>query len=81
MCTAFRGNKKQALIKLPLAIQGPGEIKRREVVLDPQVSPEEIRIRKRSFKKNLFGHKLLLNSGATDTVLVTLAKTVETAIA
>ena len=27
------------------AFSGPGEIKRREVVLDPQVSPEEIKSR------------------------------------
>ena len=27
------------------AFAGPGEIKRREVVLDPQVSPEEIKSR------------------------------------
>ena len=27
------------------AFAGPGEIKRREVVLDPQVSPEEIKNR------------------------------------
>jgi len=28
-----------------LSFAGPGEIKRREVVLDPQVSPEEVKSR------------------------------------
>ena len=32
--------------KVRLSFVGPGEIKRREVVLDPQVSPEEIESRK-----------------------------------
>ena len=31
--------------KLRLSFVGPGEIKRREVVLDPQESPEEIKSR------------------------------------
>ena len=31
------------LMKKLNAFAGPGEIKRREVVLDPQVSPEEIK--------------------------------------
>ena len=30
---------------------GPGEIKRREVVLDPQESPEEIKIRRAGLRK------------------------------
>ena len=59
---------------------GPGEIKRREVVLDPQVSPEEIMSREVEGAGRwswavkvglLLCFKLLLNSGATDIVLVT----------
>ena len=67
---------------------GPGEIKRREVVLYPQVSPEEIRSREvelgceRLTLIFLFVcFKLLLNSGVTEIVLVTLPSTeVEIAI-
>ena len=53
---------------------GPGEIKRREVALDPQVSPEEIKRREVELG-SVSGTsllQLLLNSSATD---------VETAIA
>ena len=52
---------------------GPGEIKRREVVLDPQVSPEEIVNREveLGLKVGLLLPQLFLNSGATDIVLVT----------
>ena len=32
------------------AFAGPGEIKRREVVLDPQVSPEEVKSREAEFR-------------------------------
>ena len=54
----------------------PGEIKRREVELDPQVSPEELNneqgdgagLRKLDF----FRFGLFLNSSAADIVLVTL---------
>ena len=63
---------------------GPGEIKRREVVLDPQESPEEIKSREVELarKAGLLLLQLLLNSSATDIVLVTLPSTaVETAIA
>ena len=49
----------------------PGEIKRREVELDPQVSPEEIMNRE---VKLLSLRVVLLNSSATDIVLVTLPK-------
>ena len=65
----------------------PGEIKRREVELDPQVSPEEIKSREveqgcESWTFCCCCFKLLFNSGAADIVLVTLPSTaVETAIA
>ena len=53
----------------------PGEIKRREVVLDPQVSPEEIKNREveLGLKVGLLLHWLFLNSGATDIVFVTVS--------
>ena len=56
---------------------GPGEIKRREVVLDPQVSPEEIKSREveLGLKAGLLLPQLFLNSGATDIVFVTLSRT------
>ena len=64
---------------------GPGEIQRREVVLDPQVSPEEImstEVELGCESWTFFCFKLLLNSGATDIVLVTLPSTaVEKAVA
>ena len=64
----------------------PGEIKRREVELDPQVSPEEIMSMQEGGaglrKLDFFRFGLLLNSSATDMVLVTLPSiAVETAIA
>ena len=46
----------------------PGEIKRREVELDPQVSPEEIMSREVELGCESW---LFLNSSATDIVLVT----------
>ena len=55
----------------------PGEIKRREVELDPQVSPEEIMSREVAAglrKLDFFRFGLFLNSSATDIVLVTLPK-------
>ena len=55
----------------------PGEIKRREVELDPQVSPEEIMSREVELgceSWNSFALGLFLNSSATDIVLVTLPK-------
>ena len=64
--------------------EGPGDIKRREMVLDPQVSPEEIKSREveRGLKVGLLLHQLFLNSGATVIVFVTLFCTaVGTAIA
>ena len=54
------------------------------MVLDPQVSPEEIKSREveRGLKVGLLLHQLFLNSGATDIVFVPLFRTaVETAIA
>ena len=52
---------------------GPGEIKRKVVVLDPQVSPEEIKSREveLGLKVGLLLPQLFLNSGATDIVFVT----------
>ena len=63
---------------------GPGEIERREVVLESQVSPEEIKNREveLDLKVELPLHQLFFNSGATDIVFVTLLSTaVEIAIA
>ena len=58
---------------LPL-VQSPGEIKRREVVLDPQVSPEEIKNREvdLGLRVGLLSLQLFPNGGATDIVFVTL---------
>ena len=52
--------------------QSPGEIKRREVVLDPYVSPEETKGREMELglKVGLLLPQLLLNSEATDIVTV-----------
>ena len=52
----------------------PGENRRREVVLDPQVSPEEIKNREveLDLKVGLPLYELFFNSGATDFVFVTL---------
>ena len=53
------------------------EIKRREVELDLQVSPEEIMSREVGAglrKLDFFRFELFLNSSATDIVLVTLAQ-------
>ena len=56
----------------------PGEIKRREVELDPQVSPEEIMPEQGDGaglrKFDLFRFRLFLNGSATDIVFVTLPK-------
>ena len=51
---------------------GPGEIKRREVVLDPQVSPEEIKSREveMGLKVGLLLYQLFFSSEATDIVFV-----------
>ena len=56
------------------ASAGPSEIKRREVVLDPQVSPEEIKSRevKVGLRAGLLSLQLFPNGGATDIVFVTL---------
>ena len=51
---------------------GPGEIKRREVVLDHQVSPEEIKSMELGLKVGLLLPQLFLNSRATDIVFVTV---------
>ena len=55
----------------------PGEIKRREVVLDPQVSSEDIRSREveLGLKVGLLLRQLFPNGGATDIVFVTLFRT------
>ena len=52
--------------------RGPGEIRRREVVLDPQVSSEKIRSREveMGLKVGVLLLQLLPNGGATDTVTV-----------
>ena len=63
---------------------GPGEIKRREVVLVPQGSPEEIKSREveLGLKAGLLLPQSFFNSGATDIVFLTLFRTaVETATA
>ena len=65
-------------------MRGPGEIKRGEVELDPQVGPGEIKSREveaglRTLDDLLL--QLFLSSCATDTVLVTVLRTaVKTAI-
>ena len=69
---------------IPGQYQSPGKIKRREVVLDPQVSPEEIKSREVELGLivGLLLPQLFLNSGDTDIVFVTLLRTaVEAAIA
>ena len=66
------------------AFAGPGEIKRREVVLDPQVSPEEIKSWEveLGLKAGLLLPQSFLSNGTTDIVFVTLFHTaVETATA
>ena len=66
------------------ASAGPGEIKRMEVVLDPQVSPEEIRSREveLGLRVGLLLPQLFPNGGAMDIVFVTLFRiAVGTAIA
>ena len=59
---------------MPRFSQSPGEIKRREVVLDPQVSPEEIKSREveLGLKVGLLLPQLFLNSSATEIVFVTV---------
>ena len=56
------------------AFAGPGEIKRREVVLDPQVSPEEIKSREveLGLRVGLLSLRLFPSGGASDIVFVTL---------
>ena len=56
------------------AFAGPGEIKTRGEVLDPQVSPEEIKSREveLGLKVGLLLLQLFPNGGATDIVFVTL---------
>ena len=50
------------------------QVRRREVVLDPQVSPEEIKSREveLGLRDGLLSPQLFPNSGATDIVFVTL---------
>ena len=56
------------------AFAGLGEIKRREVVLEPQVSPEEIKSREveLGLRVGLLLLQLFSSGGATDIVCVTL---------
>ena len=56
------------------AFAGPGEIKRRVVVLDPQVSPEEVKSREveLGLRVGLLLLQLFPNGGATDIVFVTV---------
>ena len=61
---------------------GPGEIKRKEVELDPQVSPGEIMSKEveLGLRVGILLFQLLLNGSATDIVFGTLLRTaVETA--
>ena len=62
------------LMKKLDAFAGPGEIKRREVVLDHQVSPEEIKSREveLGLRVRLLSLQLFPNGGATDIVFATL---------
>ena len=62
------------LKKMLDASAGPGEIKRREVVLDHQVSPEEIKSREveLGLRVRLLSLQLFPNGGATDIDFVTL---------
>ena len=57
-----------------MSCAGPGEIKRGEVVLDPQVSPEEIKCREVELgsRVGLLSLQLFPNGGATDIVFVTV---------
>ena len=79
------GGELDSQEEVRLSFAGPGEIKRREVVLDLQDSPEEIKRREADLGSESWTCLLLqlfLNSSATDIVLVTLLRTaVETAIA
>ena len=61
------------LTKKSDAFAGPGEIKRREVLLGPQVSPEKIKSREveLGLKVGLLLLQLFPNGGATDIVFVT----------
>ena len=72
------------LTKKSDALADPGDIKRREVVLDPQVSPEEIMNREQGLGSTagLLLLQLFPNGGAMDIVFVTLFRiAVGTAIA
>ena len=79
-----RGRKRTGLSRRSDTFAGPGEIKKREVVLDPQVSPYEIKRKEveLGLTAGLLLHQLFVNNGATDIVFVTLFRTaVETATA
>ena len=62
------------LMKKLDAFAGPGEIKRRDVVPDPQVSPEEIKSREveLGLRAGLLLLQLILNGRAMDIVFVTV---------
>ena len=64
------------LMKKLDAFAGPREIKRREVVLDPQVSPEETKSREveLGLREGLLWLQLLPSGGATDIVFVTVPR-------
>ena len=60
--------------EVKVSFAGPGEIKRREVVLDPQESPEEIKSREAELGSECWTRLLLHlfpNSSATHIVFVT----------
>ena len=72
------------LMKKLDAFVGPGEIKRRDVVLDPRVSSEEIKSREveLGLKVGLLLLQLFPKGGAVDIVFLTLFRTaVGTAVA
>ena len=63
-----------ALTKKLHASAGPGVIKWRDVVLGPQVSPEEIKSREveLGLRAGILSLQLFPNGGARDTVFVTV---------
>ena len=78
------GGEMDSHEEVRLSFAGPGEIKRREVVVVPQESPEEIKSREVELGSESWTClllQLLLNSSATHIVFVNLPRTaVETAI-
>ena len=84
MLFLLEGGKLDSHEEARLSFAGPGEIKRREVVVVPQESPEEIKSREVELGSESWTClllQLLLNSSATHIVFVNLPRTaVETAI-